>query len=187
MHWSARLCPLLLAALCACAGHGPARMAATNPTAATQAPSPLHDPRLRASPPRPPAVASPVAVPLDAATRARVPRQALTATFDGRRLHCEGVSLHGLLQATGALPAAPLHGPQLLRYVLVAARDGRRVLFSLAELDPAIGDRAAYVVDRCDGHALDEAQGPLRLLVPADASASRSLPQLHTITVVVAP
>lgn len=187
-----RLLPSLLSlALLGCSGTGPAReppprsAAAAGPAAAPS--TPRHDPRLRASPPRPPAVPSPVAVPLDAATLSRLPRSPVQARVRDRTLRCEGVPLVALLRAGGAMPEAPLHGPHLARYVLADGRDGARVVFSLAELDPHTGNRAAWVVDRCDGAALDADSGPLRLLVPDDARAVRGVRQLEAITVVVAP
>jgi hypothetical protein len=145
------------------------------------------DPALRASLPRPGEIASPVSVPLDADVMAALPREPVAARMDGTTLRCEGVPLIALLRATGAVPDGPLAGAHLLRYVLADARDGSRALFSLAELDPGTGGRAAYVVDRCDGRALDPDTGPLRLLVPGDALAVRGVRQLDAITVVVAP
>lgn len=145
------------------------------------------DPDLRASSPAPTEIASPVTVPLDAATLGALERQPVEARVHEATLHCEGVPLVALLRASGAIPEGRLGSPHLARYVLASARDGYRVLFSLAELDPGTGDRAAFVVDRCDGQALDDEAGPLRLLVPGDVRAARSVRQLDALTVVVAP
>lgn len=145
------------------------------------------DPNLRASRPEAPAIPSPITVPLDAATLAGLPRQAVEARVHQTELRCEGVPLIALLRASGAIPDGALRSAQLARYVRVDARDGYRVLFSLAELDPGTGNRAAFVVDRCDGAALGDDDGPLRLLVPDDVRAARSVRQLDAINVVVAP
>lgn len=145
------------------------------------------DPSLRAAAPHRPEIVSPVAVPLDPATLGTLPRQAVTTRVHEATLHCEGVPLVLLLRAAGAIPEGRLGSPHLARYVLAEGRDGYRVLFSLAELDPETGGRAAFVVDRCDGGSLDEAAGPLRLLVPGDVRAARSVRQLDSVTVVVAP
>ncbi|QCO67171.1 hypothetical protein E5843_04145 [Luteimonas yindakuii] len=187
MHAFARLSLLLpIVLLAGCAGHLPARNAGAGPAATFPSCTTAHDPRLRASVPRAPAVPSPVAVPLDAMTLSSVPRRRITARAAERTLHCEGVPLFELLRATGSVPAGPLHGPQLSRYVLAQARDGRRVLFSLAELDPAPGGPAIDVVDRCNGDVPGLADAPL-LLVDGDLDDARSLSGLHTLTVVVAP
>ena len=145
------------------------------------------DPHLRASPPETPAIPSPIAVPLDPDTLAALPREAVSARVHETTLACEGVPLFALLRASGAVPEGALRSAQLSRYVLVDARDGYRVLFSLAELDPGTGKRDAWLVDRCDGAALDDKDGPLRLLVPGDARAARSVRQVESISVVVAP
>ncbi|MEZ0472276.1 hypothetical protein [Luteimonas salinilitoris] len=155
--------------------------------ATAQQPERMHDPRLRASAPRPPDVASPVAVSLDATSRSQLPRERVRAEVHGETLQCEGVSLAALLRRTEQAMPQRLHGPHLARYVLVTARDGGRALFSLAELDPAIGGTRAYVVDRCGGAPLDNATGPLRLLVPSDGDAARGVRQLLAIAVIVAP
>ncbi|MDH5835608.1 hypothetical protein [Luteimonas kalidii] len=145
------------------------------------------DPALRASLPGPTQIASPVSVQLDANVLAGLPRESVNARVHDATLRCEGVALITLLRATGAVPEERLDRAHLLRYVLADARDGDRSLFSLAELDPDTGGRAAFVVDRCDGKALDPDTGPLQLLVPGDTRAARALSRLDALTVVVAP
>lgn len=129
---------------------------------------------------------SPISVPLDAPSRATLQRHPVPAPRDGRTLQCEGVALSALLQASGAMPDAPLDAVHLDRYVLVTARTGDRVVFSLGELDPTLGNRPVYVLDRCDGAPLDD-DGPLRLLVVGDTRPARSLYRIDAITVVAAP
>src|SRR5690606_15855540 len=87
-----------------------------------------HDPRLHAAPPQATALPSPVVVPLDAGTLAALPRVPVAATTHDQTLRCEGVALAALMQATGAMPAGPLRGAQLGRYVQVDARDGYRAV-----------------------------------------------------------
>ncbi|WP_407352545.1 hypothetical protein [Luteimonas sp. R10] len=162
-------------------------LAANTACATAQQPQRVHDPTLRASAPRPPEVPSPVAVPLDAAARSRLPRERVRAEVNDEALQCEGVSLAELLRRNERAMPQRLHGPHLARYVLATARDGRRALFSLAELDPATGSTRAYVVDRCGGAPLDRATGPLRLLVPSGGNAARNVRQLLAVAVIVAP
>ncbi len=174
--YAMRTASLLLAAgLSACATSGPARQAAT----------PAHPGHAgRASEPMSP---SPFVVPLDDATLARLPRESVEAAAHGQHLDCEGVALAGLLRATGAMPAEPLRGAQLSRYLLVTARDGYRAIYSLAELDPSLSDRRVLLVDRCDGKPLGAEDGPLRLVAPGDARPARWVRQIKSITVVAAP
>jgi hypothetical protein len=112
----------------------------------------------------------------------------VSATAHEKKLQCEGVSLTALLRAAKALPAEPLRGaPRLASYVLVTARDGYRAAYSLAELDPTLGNRKVLLVDRCDGKPLDDADGPLRLIAPEDARPARWVRQVQSIAVVAAP
>lgn len=134
-----------------------------------------------------PVTASPQAIPIDPATLATLPRETVAATTHGKASQCEGVALAALLRAANALPAAPLSGGQLANYVLVSARDGHRALFSLAELEPTLGNHKAVLVDRCDGRPLDRSDGPLRLIAPEESRPARWVRQVQSVTVVTAP
>jgi hypothetical protein len=134
-----------------------------------------------------PTSSSPQTIPIDDATLATLPREAVTATAHGKTLQCEGVALPALLRAAEALPAEPLRGGQLANYVLVAARDGYRAVFSLAELEPTLGNRKVLLVDRCDGRPLGDDDGPLRLIAPEESRPARWVRQVQSITVVTAP
>ena len=177
--------------LAACTSTGPARplpSAAAAAASGDAAPASVEpSPHQHAAPPRPTVLPSPVVVPIDDASRAALSRATVTATAHGRTHRCEGVALAALLQAGGAMPAEPLRGAQLGRYVQVDARDGYRAVFSLAEFDPTLGDGTAFLVDHCDGAPLDDDTGPLRLVVPGDARPARWVRQVRSITVIVAP
>ena len=134
-----------------------------------------------------PATPSPLVVPLDDATLAALPRESVTASAHGKALQCEGDLLAGLLGKAGALPGEPLRGAGLASYVLVAARDGYRAVYSLAELEPTLGDHKVLLVDRCDGKPLNGEDGPLRLIAPQESRPARWVRQVQSITVVVAP
>ena len=126
-------------------------------------------------------------VALDPALIATLPTVKAGGTVHGKAIECEGVSLTSFLQAAKAMPTEPLRGAQLSRVVEVTARDGYRVAFSMAELDPTLGNARVFVVDACDGKPLDEHDGPLRLLVPGDARPARGIRQLQSIVVADAP
>lgn len=193
MPWTATLLVALLSTS-ACTtlpaplpAHGPRDLPAR--TAVDDRPAPVAravagTPPLRASLPR---SASPVVVPLDATALSTLPRETVAATTNGQAVTCNGIPLAALLRAAGAMSASPLRDDQLDRYVQVDARDGRRALFSLAELDASLGANPVFVVDRCDGAPLTAADGPLRLLAPREPRAARSLRQVRAITVVAAP
>jgi hypothetical protein len=169
------VCLLLAVASAGCASTGPGRASDAPPDAGRL---------LHASEPLQP---SPVVVPLDPATLAALPREPVKASAHGQALDCSGIALVALLRATGAMPAGPLRGSQLTRYVLVAARNGYRAVYSLAELDPSLAARRVLLVDRCAGRPLGADDGPLRLIAPDDARPARWVRQVKSITVVAAP
>ena len=160
---------------------GVAAGALQEPTSAAAAP------HQHASTPQPATLPSPLSIPLDADVLAALPRETVTATAHDKTLHCEGIPLAALLRATEALPAQPLSGQALSRYVLVTARDGYRVLYSLAELETSVGNHAVFLVDRCEGGPLDVEDGPLRLIAPQESRSARWVRQVQSITVVAAP
>ena len=84
-----------------------------------------------------------------------LPRHDVAMTIHESKLQCSGVALVDLLRKNGAM-RDKLHGEDLRRVVVLDARDGYRVVFSLGELDATRGKREAYVVDRCDGKPLDD-------------------------------
>ncbi|ALN65617.1 hypothetical protein GLA29479_4788 [Lysobacter antibioticus] len=135
----------------------------------------------------PPAPTGPIEVALDEATIARLPQIVAAGEAHGRKLSCEGVALHELLRASGAMPSAPLRGADLARLVVVRARDGYRAAFSLAELDPSLGNRQVVLSRRCDGTALSAADGPWRLIAPGESRPARWVRQVESIRVVDAP
>lgn len=139
----------------------------------------------RAAPPTAPL--GPVEVKLDEAAIARLPQITAQGEAHGRTLSCEGVALHALLRASGAMPAEPLRGAQLARVVVIGARDGYRAAFSLAELDPSLGNRQVVLTRRCDGAALPADDGPWRLIAPGEGRPARWVRQVESIRVVDAP
>jgi len=124
---------------------------------------------------------------LDAEARAGLARKTVDAKVHDAAVHCEGVALVDLLRKQGAMPDKPLHGTDLARVVIVEGSDGYRAAFSLGELDPTLGGRKVYLVDRCNDAALDANDGPLRLLVPDDSRAARGVRQVESLYVDDAP
>ena len=98
-----------------------------------------------------------------------------------------GVWLRDILARSGAQFGDAIRGPALATYVVCAAADNYRVVFTLASLDSAFGDRPVLVADRRDGQPLAPHDGPYRLIVPGDARPARWLRMLTTITVANPP
>lgn len=124
-----------------------------------------------------------VEVKLDEALLAKLPQVKAEGSAHGRKLNCEGVALVELLRASGAMPAEPLRGVQLSRIAQVRARDGYRAAFSLAELDPSLGNRPVVLTRRCNGADLPPGDGPWRLIVPGESRPARWVRQVESIRV----
>ena len=95
---------------------------------------------------------------------------------------CSGPKLIDVLAVLGLPHGEALRGKALARTVEIDARDGYEVVFSLAELDPTLGNTPAIIATRCDGKPLDAKDGPYRLVVPNDQRPARSARQVKTIT-----
>ncbi len=120
------------------------------------------------------------------AEMAAMPRASLTVKDDGVDVTYEGVWIHELLHRAG-LPMGPkLRGEGMLTGVIAEASDGYRVLFTLAELDPAFREPHLLVADRLDGKPLLPHHGTLRLIVGGDLRGARSVrmfARLHVVSV----
>ena len=130
-----------------------------------------------------PVTVAPAVIRLDATTLAGLPRQAVDAKVHEITLHCEGVALVDVLRKAGAMSDKPLRGADLARVMVASASDGYRVAFSLGELDPTLGGRKAYLVDRCNDAPLDAHDGPMRLLLPEDGRPARSVRQVESLRI----
>ncbi|HKT47370.1 MAG TPA: molybdopterin-dependent oxidoreductase [Candidatus Acidoferrales bacterium] len=115
-----------------------------------------------------------------------MPRKKLTVVnpHDKKTEVYEGVPLLDLLHKAGVPEGEHIRGAAMATYLLAAASDGYRVVFSLAELDPAFLDSDVLIADTLDGAPLGPNQGPLKLVVPHDKRPARWLRMLQSLTVV---
>jgi hypothetical protein len=74
-----------------------------------------------------------------------------TVSSGGIDTQYEGVWLHEILKKAGLPAGEALHGKMLTTYVLAEAQDGYQVVFSLGEVDPALGDTPILVADKANG------------------------------------
>lgn len=133
------------------------------------------------------AAAPPADIAFDAAARAGLPRIEAAVTAHGATQRCTGVSLAALAARAGLPTGEALRGPALTWAIVAQARDGYRLAFTLAEIDPRLGNKLVVIADRCDGAPLAADDGPLRLAVPGEARAARSLRGLVRLRVVALP
>jgi len=111
---------------------------------------------------------------LTAADLAAMPRTTLSISDDnGNKAVYDGVPVQEILKRAGAPSGKELRGPNMALGVVARASDGYRVLFSLAEFDPAFHEATILLADRRDNKPLDSREGPLRLVVPGEKRHAR--------------
>ena len=107
----------------------------------------------------------------------------MKAEAHGHKVDVSGIDLRDVLRAAGVEPPQQVRGAALRQVLLASAKDGYVAAFSWAELDPALGGRRVFVVT--EGLTPDE--GPLRLVVPADARPARWVRQLQALRLISPP
>jgi DMSO/TMAO reductase YedYZ molybdopterin-dependent catalytic subunit len=128
------------------------------------------------------------AIQLTLAEIAAMPRTTLQGkTHDGKEHTFEGVAMAELLRRAGLPQGENVRGPILARYILVSAHDGYRAIFSLPEFDPAFTDTRALLADKMDGQPLNDRDGPLRLVLPAEKREARWVRMVERIEILAAP
>lgn len=98
-----------------------------------------------------------------------------------------GVLLSELLSLAGAPHGDSLRGKALATYMVVVGADGYRVVFGLADFDPAFTDRIAILADTKDGSALPAGEGPYHLIIPGERRPARWVRQVVRIELQRAP
>lgn len=114
-------------------------------------------------------------------------RTKASANDHGRQGLWEGVHLRDVLTRAGAPLGEKLRGAATTMVVVIGAADGYRSVFALAEFDPAFGNLDAVLADTRDGHALDAAEGPYRLVLPTHKRQARSVRQITWIALQTLP
>lgn len=120
---------------------------------------------------------------LTAAQLAALPRHRGRAEAHGHGWTWEGVELRAVLRLAGVTTDS-LRGPALGHVLVFVGADGYRATLALADLDPALGARNVWLVDREDGAALTAARLPRRVIVEGDRRPARWVTQLVRIEVV---
>ena len=101
----------------------------------------------------------------------------------GEMQHYEGVRVSDLLLKAGVPLGERLRGRALATYVVAKASDGYTVVYSIAELDPAMTDNQVIVADTMNGKPLEPKQGPLKIVVPGDKRPARWIRMLMTLRI----
>jgi hypothetical protein len=97
----------------------------------------------------------------------------------------EGVPLSAVLASAGIALGDKLRGPRLAEALLAEASDGYKVVFALAELDPAFATREIILADTREGKPLDAKEGPFRIIAPGDKRPARWIRQVTVLRIVL--
>ncbi len=102
----------------------------------------------------------------------------------GKEVVYSGVLLTDILKAGGfTFGSGMAASRETVRAILIAeAVDGYKVVFALAELDPAFTDRLTYLADAKDGKPLPAGEGTWRIVVPGDKRPARWEKQVISLT-----
>jgi DMSO/TMAO reductase YedYZ molybdopterin-dependent catalytic subunit len=125
---------------------------------------------------------------LTRADLAAMPREKATVTDPHSKATraFEGVLLSEILGKAGVPLGEHLRGKALAVYVLVEATDGYRVVYAIAELDPATSGQRVLLADTMDGKPLSSDDGPFRMIAPGDKRPARWVRMVKSLTVVAA-
>jgi len=120
---------------------------------------------------------------ISAADLAKMPRLSLDVEdpHTGATKHYAGMRLSDLLAKARAPLGEKLRGSALATYVLARATDGYAVVYSLAELDPAMNTNQIILADSMDGKPLDPQQGPFRVIVPGEKRPARWIRMVNAL------
>jgi hypothetical protein len=124
------------------------------------------------------------AISIAAAQLAKLPRHTASLNDHGKQVGYEGVRMRDALALGGVDFGKGLRGKQLSTYVVAIASDGYEVVYALSDFDATITDSSIIVADKREGQPLASNEGPLRIVVPQDKRAARSLKMLQEIDVV---
>lgn len=133
------------------------------------------------------ALALNMTVPVEPALIAGLPTREVRIMFHGEEQVCNGPLLTDVLAKLGAPSGGDVRGKALLLAVVVEARDGYRVAFTLGELDPLLGKAEVVLADRCNGALLSAEDGPFRLAVAGDTRGARSVRQVVSLRLAEVP
>ena len=115
---------------------------------------------------------------------AKLPHESLQTSVRGEARTYEGMSLLELLRKVDGPWGNTLTGKELATVVLVTARDGFRVAYSIGELDPGTAKGKVFIVDRVDGKPLAAESGPFQVVVENDFRPARNARMIETVELI---
>ena len=113
----------------------------------------------------------------------KLPQHTVKVTDHGAEVSFDGVLLADVLEQVVLPTGEKFHHTEASYYMLVGARDGYRVVFAWAELDPSFMDKPVYLVTKRDGKPLSDRDGPFQLVAPGEKRAARWARQVTALTI----
>jgi DMSO/TMAO reductase YedYZ molybdopterin-dependent catalytic subunit len=104
---------------------------------------------------------------------------------EGKEHTYEGTLLSAVLERAGVSFGKELRGKNLVKYILIKARDGYEVVFSLPEVDPEFTDQSILIATRVDGKTLPPGEGLFRLVVPNDKKHARWVRNVSAVRILI--
>ena len=98
-----------------------------------------------------------------------------------------GASLSAILRDAGVPQGPRLHGMPMQAFIVVTGKDGYRSVLSIAETDPSFRDAPIIIASATKAGPMPAKEGPLRLVIDADARPDRGVRDVVSVTVVLAP
>lgn len=105
----------------------------------------------------------------------------LSDTGEPQHQHFTGVRLWDVLQLAESPDDPPVSA--LTSYLVLRAKDGYFVVFSMGEIAPDYGDQPYLLAWKTEGHELPDAQRPLMLVAPGDRTDGRFIYGIVSIEV----
>jgi hypothetical protein len=121
---------------------------------------------------------------LSAAQINALPHVKVSVQDHGATSEFDGVPLAEVLAAAGIKLGDSMRGPRMTESMLVEAADNYKVVFALAEVDPAFATRQIILADRKNGKPLDAKEGPFRIVAAGDKRGARWVRQVTAIRIV---
>ncbi len=126
------------------------------------------------------AISGDVTIPQTVTALGKFPQVTVTVTEKDKPVTYTGASLFEILKSAGApfdehMQDRALHNRAMISSLLVTAKDGYRVVFSLSELDPKNGNAEVLVISKPDG--------TFSLLVPHAGSKARNVRAVQEVSV----
>jgi len=113
-----------------------------------------------------------------------LPRVKVTTAASGVSTTFEGVALRAVLEKAGVGFGETLKGKRMASCLLVEAADDYRVVIALPEVDLRFTDKQVILAFSKNGKALDDKEGPYRIVIPDEKRMARWVRQVTTLKIV---